>query len=66
MPLREMGREQIWLLPPTIGELVPQKTVMPEPAEQLMASLLAQLTRAEKDAPVDRLAPVRPCAAGQG
>ncbi|MDD9994748.1 MAG: IS1182 family transposase [Dehalococcoidia bacterium] len=23
MPLREMGREQIWLLPPTLGELVP-------------------------------------------
>ena len=24
MPLREMNREQIWLLPPTLDELVPQ------------------------------------------
>ena len=24
MPLREIGREQIWLLPPTLGELVPE------------------------------------------
>ena len=24
MPLREMNREQIWLLPPTLDELVPR------------------------------------------
>ena len=24
MPLREMNREQIWLLPPTLDKLVPQ------------------------------------------
>ena len=24
MPLREMSRERIWLLPPTLDELVPQ------------------------------------------
>ena len=23
MPLREMGREQIWMLPPTLDELLP-------------------------------------------
>ena len=23
MPLREMNREQMWMLPPTLGELVP-------------------------------------------
>ena len=23
MPLREMGREQMWMLPPTLDELVP-------------------------------------------
>ena len=23
MPLRDMGREQIWMLPPTLDELVP-------------------------------------------
>ena len=22
MPLREMGREQMWMLPPTLGELL--------------------------------------------
>ena len=28
MPLRDMGREQVWMLPPTLDELFPLECVL--------------------------------------